>query len=117
MTLKRGDYFGEMALMLDEPRHANVIATAKTACFRISRYDFVRLFGSLQEMLQQQMQAKFGKEVENQLELDDDQNAAATRSTAYASQAKKEASTGYKGAPPPSGGYAAVTKTNFAFKR
>ena len=45
LTLKRGDYFGEMALMLDEPRHANVVATADVQCFRISRHDFVRLFG------------------------------------------------------------------------
>ena len=72
LTLKRGDYFGEMALMLDEPRHANVIATAKCACFRISRYDFVRLFGSLQEMLQQQMRIRILKSVPLLSHLSDD---------------------------------------------
>jgi len=72
LTLKRGDYFGEMALMLDEPRHANVIATAKTSCFRISRYDFVRLFGSLQEMLQQQMRIRILKSVPLLSHLSDD---------------------------------------------
>ena len=72
LTLKRGDYFGEMALMLDEPRHANVVATQKTGCFRISRHDFVRLFGSLQEMLQQQMRIRILKSVPLLSHLEDD---------------------------------------------
>ena len=63
ITLSRGDYFGEMALMLDEPRHANVIATEATTCYRITRFDFVRLFGSLQELLQQQMRIRILKSV------------------------------------------------------
>jgi hypothetical protein len=66
---------------------------------------------------QQQMQAKFGTEVENQLEADDDQNAAAKNKSAYYAEQGKEKSAFHKGAPPPSGGVARVTQTNFAFNR
>jgi len=64
---------------------------------------------------QQMMQAKFGKEVENQLEADDDQNEAAINHSSYFDDQDDELSAFNKKAPPPSGGYATVTKTNFAY--
>lgn len=60
---------------------------------------------------------QFGKEVENQLEADDDQNAAAVNSSSYHANQSKEQSAFVKGAPPPSGGYAKTTDTNFAYAR
>ncbi len=49
ITLDAGDYFGEMALMLDEPRHANCIAVSpKTTCFKLAKNDFLSMFGPLQ---------------------------------------------------------------------
>ena len=71
MTLKRGDYFGEMALMLDEPRHATVTSTRPTKCFAISSHDFSRLFGPLRDLIQQQMRMRILKSVPLLSHLDD----------------------------------------------
>ena len=64
---------------------------------------------------QQMMQAKFGKEVENQLEADDDQDAAAVNTSTYFADRQAEAHFADKKAPPPSGGYAKTTETNFKY--
>eukprot|EP00930_Biecheleria_cincta_P097241 TRINITY_DN88965_c0_g1_i1.p1 TRINITY_DN88965_c0_g1~~TRINITY_DN88965_c0_g1_i1.p1 ORF type:complete len:785 (+),score=188.46 TRINITY_DN88965_c0_g1_i1:44-2398(+) len=42
-TLKSADYFGENALLRDEPRSATIKAITKLTAFRITRDDFVRL--------------------------------------------------------------------------
>mmetsp|Transcript_6142 Transcript_6142/g.14255 ORF Transcript_6142/g.14255 Transcript_6142/m.14255 type:complete len:788 (+) Transcript_6142:66-2429(+) len=42
-TLKGGDYFGEQALMGDEPRGATVIAETKLDCLKITRAKFEKL--------------------------------------------------------------------------
>ena len=64
---------------------------------------------------QQMMQAKFGQEVENQIDADDDQDAEAVNTSTYFQESQKEGHFASKKAPPPSGGYAAITKTNFAY--
>jgi len=64
---------------------------------------------------QQMMHAKFGKEVENQLEADDDQNEAAVNTSTYYTQQRQEKSMTEKAAPKPSGGNAAITVTDFAY--
>ena len=46
-----GDYFGELALMKDEPRKANVIAVGDVECFALDRKSFTEMLGPLQEML------------------------------------------------------------------
>ncbi|KAI5058232.1 hypothetical protein GOP47_0026402 [Adiantum capillus-veneris] len=48
---KRGDYFGELALLNDKPRAATVIAVTKCKCVSIDRRSFKRLFGKLDDVL------------------------------------------------------------------
>ncbi|OQR90836.1 cAMP-dependent protein kinase catalytic subunit [Achlya hypogyna] len=49
--LSVGDYFGEMALLNDEPRKANVTASGILECFVLERTKFVELLGPLQDIL------------------------------------------------------------------
>mmetsp|Transcript_12273 Transcript_12273/g.11105 ORF Transcript_12273/g.11105 Transcript_12273/m.11105 type:complete len:832 (+) Transcript_12273:78-2573(+) len=58
ITLKEGDYFGEMALMLNETRHANCIASNKVKCLTLDRNKFYMLLGSVQEVLAQRMRIR-----------------------------------------------------------
>lgn len=51
VTLGPGTYFGERALLMDEPRAANVTATEKTVCMTLNRRAFINLMGPLQEVL------------------------------------------------------------------
>jgi len=46
-----GEYFGEVALVSDEPRGASVIATEAVECFVLSRLDFEKSLGSIAEMV------------------------------------------------------------------
>jgi CRP/FNR family transcriptional regulator len=41
-----GDYFGEMALILDAPRSADVIAVQKTKCLMITRWELRSIISS-----------------------------------------------------------------------
>eukprot|EP00606_Chrysophyceae_sp_TOSAG23-5_P001104 GSChrysophyteH2.ASY1.ANO1.1091.1 assembled CDS len=58
MRLQSGDYFGEMALMLHDKRHANCIAQGKVKCFSLSREKFDLLLGPVQEMLARKMRIR-----------------------------------------------------------
>ena len=58
ITLGNGDYFGEMALMLNETRHANCIAVGETKCFTLDRSKFNVLLGSVQDLLQRRMRIR-----------------------------------------------------------
>jgi len=51
MQYKKGDYFGEIALLTGEPRKASVYAVDKVLCYYISRPIFRRLLGPLQDFL------------------------------------------------------------------
>ncbi|CAG9328923.1 unnamed protein product [Blepharisma stoltei] len=46
-----GDYFGELALIRNEPRAANVIATSRLRCVSLDRHSFKRMLGPLEEIL------------------------------------------------------------------
>ena len=51
VTLKNGNFFGEKALLSDDVRQASCIATSDVKCLILVRNDFVRMLGSLQELL------------------------------------------------------------------
>lgn len=51
MSYKAGDYFGELALLRDEPRAANVIAETACKCISLERSSFKRLLGPLDKIL------------------------------------------------------------------
>ena len=51
-SLGTGDFFGEMALLNDDPRAATVTASSTVlSCLVLKRHTFVKLFGPLQERL------------------------------------------------------------------
>ena len=50
-----GQYFGEKALLNDEPRAANVIASGDVRCLRLNRDCFVRLLGPVEHSLKKGM--------------------------------------------------------------
>jgi serine/threonine protein kinase/CRP-like cAMP-binding protein len=58
LTLRAGDYFGEMALMLDESRHANCIAVGKVKCLSLDRVKFDMLLGPVQDVLARRMRIR-----------------------------------------------------------
>ena len=45
-TLGEGEFFGEMALVDDEPRSATATAIAPTTCVKIARRDFLERLGN-----------------------------------------------------------------------
>ena len=56
--LSEGAYFGEKALIKDEPRAASVIAEGYVVCFALSRQAFNDLLGPIEEMLRYEEQRK-----------------------------------------------------------
>ena len=59
ITLKSGDYFGEMALMLNETRHANVYAIDKSVkLLTLDKEKFELLLGDVQELLAKRMRIR-----------------------------------------------------------
>jgi len=63
LTLGTGDYFGEMALLLDEPRHANVTAVGHVEVLSLEKEDFTKLLGPVREVLSHQMRTRVLKSV------------------------------------------------------
>lgn len=55
MHYKVGDYFGERALIKNEPRAANVIAKTECNIVSMDRHSFKRLLGPLEEILKRNM--------------------------------------------------------------
>ena len=56
MKFKPGMYFGELALLRDEPRAATVTAVSHLKCATIDRDCFMRLLGPLDEILKRNME-------------------------------------------------------------
>jgi cAMP-dependent protein kinase regulator len=57
MQYKAGDYFGELALLKNEPRAANVVCKTECKCVTLERSSFKRLLGPLDEILRRNMGA------------------------------------------------------------
>lgn len=57
-TLKAGDYFGEMALMLNETRRANVISHGASTCLTLDRAKFDMLLGPVMNTLTKRMRIR-----------------------------------------------------------
>jgi cAMP-dependent protein kinase regulator len=49
--LGQSDYFGEIALLLDRPRAATVIAKGPLKCVKLDRQRFERVLGPVSEIL------------------------------------------------------------------
>lgn len=49
--LKKGDYFGELALLTDKPRKATVTAKGQLKCATLGKKAFVRLLGPIVEII------------------------------------------------------------------
>jgi CRP-like cAMP-binding protein len=50
-TLSAGQYFGEMALLSNEPRAASCIAKTDVKCHILMRNDFILLLGDLESLI------------------------------------------------------------------
>lgn len=57
MDYAAGQYFGERALLTNEVRAANIIATEDARCLCLERVVFDRLLGNLDELLKRNMDA------------------------------------------------------------
>eukprot|EP00128_Syssomonas_multiformis_P017607 Colp12_sorted_trinity150504_noHs@20802 len=56
LRLSRGQYFGEIALLMDQPRAATVQAVGRVKCIVLDRKSFQRLLGNVKEILQRNME-------------------------------------------------------------
>ena len=50
-----GDYFGELALLRNEPRAASIIAKSKLHLVSLDRHSFKRLLGPVEDILKRNM--------------------------------------------------------------
>eukprot|EP01029_Cantina_marsupialis_P017092 TRINITY_DN383_c1_g1_i3.p1 TRINITY_DN383_c1_g1~~TRINITY_DN383_c1_g1_i3.p1 ORF type:complete len:811 (-),score=267.69 TRINITY_DN383_c1_g1_i3:286-2718(-) len=57
-TLIPGDYFGEGALLTNDPRRANIIAVGEVTCIALSRDAFTKVLGPLQQVLGKNFDAR-----------------------------------------------------------
>lgn len=58
MRLGKSEFFGERALLKNEPRAANVIGVGYVDCLVLERTDFINLLGPLQPILERQAEKR-----------------------------------------------------------
>lgn len=76
--LKPGSYFGELALIKNEPRAATVTAVVPSRCLAMDRASFVRLLGPINDILARHadLYAKFEGQLQSQADADAEAAAA-----------------------------------------
>ena len=57
MEYKSGDYFGELSLLRNEPRAANIIAKTFLRVAKLDRQSFKRLLGPLEHILRRNIES------------------------------------------------------------
>lgn len=58
LRLHDQEYFGERALLTDEPRAASVVAVTRAECLVLERSDFNNLLGDLESIMQQEVRRR-----------------------------------------------------------
>jgi len=69
MVLGAGEYFGELALLRDEPRAATVTASTQLKVLFLERASFKRLLGSVGEILGSKAKTRYEKRTSMRLSL------------------------------------------------
>ena len=72
INLESGDYFGERALMYNEARAADVIATSDCTCYTISAAVFNMVLGSLKDLLENNLRSTLLKSLDVFSDLSED---------------------------------------------
>lgn len=57
MQYKPGDYFGELALLRNEPRAASVISKTELVVMKLDRNSFKRMLGPLEDILKRNLES------------------------------------------------------------
>ncbi|MCJ1399287.1 hypothetical protein MMC11_002489 [Xylographa trunciseda] len=63
-TYKKGDYFGELALLDDKPRAASVVSTEEVKVATLGKEGFLRLLGPVEERMRQNDPSKRGIDIQ-----------------------------------------------------
>lgn len=83
VRLQKGTFFGEKALLDDEPRAANITAVGQVECFTIDRADFDKHLGSLRDIMNVHAQKLQRQKVEKGIRFEDLQEVATLGSGAF----------------------------------
>ena len=74
MQYAKGSYFGELALINNAPRAANVIATTDVLLVSLDKDSFMRIMGTAEELLHQNIEKYEQYEKYRKLDKDVHQN-------------------------------------------